>query len=395
MSKVNPKFIENIKNFDAVKFFKGILIFFKSRFDELIKEVNALDYFKIRRSIKYLTVLNVVLFIFILFEILYAKNSWHNNEEKRIIIEPGMNLDQVIYLLKSNEIIESPLLFKLYAKLLGKDQLIISKNHLFKSGMTNAELLILLTDPNAYEVVSFTAPPGFSIRMYARLIERKLFLSGEKFIEAASNDSLLALIGMKGKVKNLEGFLYPDTYFISSAMDEKDIVRIMFNEFRKKVYYNNELQQELSGNNKELLETIIMASIIEGETRIEEERYIVSGVYHNRLKRGMRLEADPTVQYALPDGPKVRLLYEDLRIDSPYNTYRNRGLPPGPVNNPTLASIIAALNPAQHDYIFFVATGDGGHKFTSTYQQHLEAVREYRIKMERIRSAKRDSTAKQ
>ena len=120
-----------------------------------------------------------------------------------------------------------------------------------------------------------------------------------------------------------------------------------------------------------------LASIVEGEAVLKEERPIISGVYHNRLHRGMKLEADPTIRFMIEDGPR-RILYTDLQADNPYNTYRRKGLPPGPINNPGKASIVAALFPAKHNYIFFVANGKGGHWFSSTFAEHLRHVRQYR-----------------
>ena len=116
-----------------------------------------------------------------------------------------------------------------------------------------------------------------------------------------------------------------------------------------------------------------MASIIEGETRKEDEKSRIAGVYYNRIRKNMKLEADPTVQYALPEFKK-RLTYDDLHVKSPYNTYIIKGLPPGPINNPSISSIKAAINPESHNYIFFVATGEGGNTFTENYANHLKAV---------------------
>lgn len=119
-------------------------------------------------------------------------------------------------------------------------------------------------------------------------------------------------------------------------------------------------------------EAVTMASIIEGEAQVAEERATISAVYHNRLKKGMRLQADPTVQYAIPDGPR-RLFYKDYSYQSPYNTYRHRGLPPGPIMSPGAASLEAAVNPADVDYLYFVAKGDGSHLFTKTAAEHEAA----------------------
>jgi UPF0755 protein len=124
-------------------------------------------------------------------------------------------------------------------------------------------------------------------------------------------------------------------------------------------------------------EVLTLASIIEGETKKPEEMPVIAEVYYNRLKRGMKLEADPTIQYLI-EGKWRRLLYKDLRKDNPYNTYMYYGLPPGPINNPGKTAILAALYPAEGDYLFFVADGNGGHKFARTYSEHLKNVREYR-----------------
>jgi len=137
-----------------------------------------------------------------------------------------------------------------------------------------------------------------------------------------------------------------------------------------------------------LKDVVTIASIIEGETRFEPEKKIISQVYYNRLKKRMRLEADPTVQYALPDGPKKRLTYKDLKYPSPYNTYLNRGLPPGPINSPGLSSIMAAIYPDDNKYLYFVAKGDGSHKFAETYDQHKKNVDEYRKYLKKLEEDK-------
>jgi len=137
------------------------------------------------------------------------------------------------------------------------------------------------------------------------------------------------------------------------------------------------LQQQAKKMKMTIGQVLTMASIVEGETVLDRERPIIAGLYYNRLHRGMKLEADPTIQYIIPDGPR-RLFYNDLRIDSPYNTYKKYGLPPGPINNPGRKSILAALYPARHNYLYFVADGLGGHRFARTYEEHLRNVRAYR-----------------
>jgi UPF0755 protein len=167
---------------------------------------------------------------------------------------------------------------------------------------------------------------------------------------------------------SLEGYLLPETYFFTYAMDEEDIILMllsgMFDIFElDSVLYKME---QLRMNRQQI---ITLASIIEGEVVVDSERVLVSSVYHNRLRRGWLLGADPTIQYVIP-GPPRRLLNSDLEIDSPYNTYKYRGLPPGPINNPGKNSVLAAVFPADTRFMYFVASGDGGHRFSRTAAEH-------------------------
>ena len=345
----------------------------------------------IKKFYKTAALVNLLLIIFIIFSIFYSKYYWQGNNEKIFTIEQGKNLDEIITELKKADIISNAFLFKLAVKLSFKENQIISSSYLLKNGMSNSDLISIITDRSANLLVKITIPPGLNLRQIGKLIEKKLSLSKDKFIKEASNDSLISLLGLSGQVKNLEGFLYPDTYEVSPAIKEKALVNLLFNQFRKKVFDDSSIQSEIEERETTLLKVVTLASIIDGETQIEEEKPVIAGVYLNRLKKGMRLEADPTVQYALPDGPKSRLLFEDLKINSPYNTYLNKGLPPGPINNPGLSSIKAALNPSEHNYIFFVATGEGGHKFTENYAEHQKAIKEYKAK---LREKKNDNIKK-
>jgi len=330
---------------------------------------------KFKRIYKYLIILNIILLTFIIYHLFFSKYYWEETGEKKFVVEPGRNLDQIITELKLNNIVPSSLLFKIVVKLTGKEGQIISNHYLFKNGMSNLELLELLTDRVANQKIKLTIPEGYSIRQIGNLIEKKLSLSKDKFYQESSIDSLINILGLKDKIKNLEGFLYPDTYDIPPSISEKALVQLLFNEFQKKIFNINGIELKDTA----LLNVVTLASIIQGETRIEKEMPVVAGVYKNRLRKNMRLEADPTIQYILPDGPR-RLLYEDLKINSPYNTYKTKGLPPGPINNPGISAIKAALNPEDHKFLFFVATGEGGHKFSENYEQHLNAVKEYRAK---------------
>lgn len=327
-----------------------------------------------------LSAFNIFLCGFIVQQSLYSKYKWAEGKDKEFDIKPGENFSEIVQELKEKDIIPSAFVMKVLGKLTGKDEKIISRRYVFKTGMTNLDVLNIITDASLFQSVKFTVNEGLTVKQIGRYAEKYLGLSRDKFIEEAKNDSLIGLLGLSDSVKSLEGFLYPDTYDVPLDITEKGLVKILFNEFRKRVLNNPAVSDSISKKNLDFYKVMIMASIIEGETRKNDEKSTVAGVYYNRIKKNMRLEADPTVQYSLPE-PKKRLTYDDLKVKSPYNTYIIKGLPPGPINNPSLSSIEAAINPEKHNYIFFVATGDGGHTFTENYADHLKAVSVYRKKM--------------
>jgi UPF0755 protein len=177
------------------------------------------------------------------------------------------------------------------------------------------------------------------------------------------------------EAQTLEGYLFPETYKFSLAMAERQVVRLMVDHFFG--ILDSRMRRRARDMGMSVHEVVTMASIIEGEAVLDHERPLISAVYHNRLQKRMRLQADPTVQYAIPDGPR-RLFNRDYRIDSPYNTYRHYGLPPGPIMSPGEASIRAAVDPAEVGYLYFVAQGDGSHIFSRTMQEHEAAKRKTR-----------------
>ena len=344
---------------------------------------------KIKRYYIYILLLNIILISFSVYQIFFSKYFWDGSAEKKFSVTQGSSLNSVIDDLEKNDIISDRLLFKIAVMLTLNDGNIISKNYILQNGMSNIELIRILTD-NTVQLAKVIVPEGYTLKKIAILAEKKFMHSEKKFLLEASNDSLINNLGLKGRIKNLEGFLFPDTYEVSLQITEKEFVEILFDRFREKVLSNDEVESAIENHRDTLLSIITLASIIEGETNIAEEKPIISGVYHNRLKKNMRLEADPTVQYVIPGGPKSRLLFEDLKFKSPYNTYQNKGLPPGPINNPGLKAILAALNPEDNKFIFFVATGEGGHNFSETYDQHLNAIKEYKKKL-RENKAKKNS----
>lgn len=223
-----------------------------------------------------------------------------------------------------------------------------------------------------------TIPEGLNSRQIAAIVQRQLAIDSTEFVQLVSDSGLARELGIQAPT--LEGFLFPDTYRFNWGVDARTVITILVNQFKS--HFDQALQRRASQLGMSLLETVTLASIIEGEAVVDSERVVISAVYHNRLKQGMRLQADPTIQYIIKDGPR-RLLSRDLKIDSPYNTYKYTGLPPGPINNPGLASIKASLFPARVDYLYFVANGDGSHTFSATFAAHLRA----KARFDKIRRA--------
>ena len=217
-------------------------------------------------------------------------------------------------------------------------------------------------------------PEGAGRESVARYFAAKTTVDADRFMALTSDKAFMEELGI-GLAPHMEGYLHPETYFLRNGVKEPEIIREMV-AMTLAALDDNILERgkALGLNSHEIL---TMASIVEGEALLDSERSIISAVYHNRLRRGMRLQADPTVQYAIPDGPR-RLLFRDYKYPSEYNTYLRKGLPPGPVNNPGRASIWAAVNPEDVNYIYFVANGKGGHVFTYSLDEHNQAIRSVR-----------------
>lgn len=221
--------------------------------------------------------------------------------------------------------------------------------------------------------VRVTVLPGIDRERLARNLSMQLHADSLAFVEFFRDSSELALsLNLTGE--ELFSRMLPDTYEMFWTSSPENTIKRLHSEFDRAV--TQQYTDQIKNQNLSLDEIIILASIVEWEARVEEEKPRISGLYLNRLNQNMLLQADPTVIYAL--GERRRLLYVDYEFDHPYNTYRIRGLPPGPITNPSLSSIRAVLNPEEHDYLFMVATPEGTHKFTRTYREHQEASEEWR-----------------
>lgn len=305
-----------------------------------------------------------------LYVILWAPNSFDG--DRIVTVSKGDTFTAIEDTLVASGVVRNRLLFSLAARILGSTRRMQIGRYRFRPGMSNRSILEDLEFGKSAELVTVTVPEGYRARRIASIFGRNLGIDTAAFMELVADTTFIRGLGLDPPT--LEGYLLPGTYHFYWQESEETVVAAMAGAFSG--FFDDSLMARARKNRMSVHEAITLASIIEAETAIDSERARISGVYANRLGKRMRLQADPTVQYILEDGPR-RLTYSDLHRPSPYNTYRNPGLPPGPINNPGRASIIAALAPERHGYYFFVATGEGGHAFSKTYAEHLRSVRAF------------------
>jgi UPF0755 protein len=305
--------------------------------------------------------------------VFFGGNWWEGTMERSLYVSRGQSFASIVDSLDARGIIRNKSLFVFVAKISGGVARLHVGKYVFRSGVSNNEIYQELRTGRGSSLISVTVPEGLQAKHQARLFSHALGIDSTRFVTVVHDALFARSLGIESG--SLEGYLLPDTYWFMWQQDEKDIIRKMVEAFKQ--FYADSLRERARTYGWTTNQVLALASIVEGETRIASERTIVAGVYHNRLRKGMKLEADPTIQFILGDGPR-RVLYSDLRIDDPYNTYLHVGLPPGAVNNPGRATILATLYPSQHMYLYFVANGSGGHWFSRTYEEHQRYVRMYR-----------------
>ena len=300
-----------------------------------------------------------------------------NSSAERVTLPPGASFSAVTDTLAAHGVVGSRLWFKLIARVRGADRSVRAGVYQFAPGLSAWKVLDILETGD--EVATrFTVPEGLTIPEVSALAQQKLGIPAES-VMAAARDSAAASATLGFPVRSFEGFLRPETYSLRLGTTAPELVRVMAEGFQSA--WKPEWDARLHSLGWSRTELVTFASIVEGEARADEERETIAGVYHNRLRIGMALQADPTVQYAifLATGKrKPRLFTKDYQFRSPYNTYLNRGLPPGPVNSPSRRSLEASLYPAKVPYLYFVAGPDGRHLFSRTYHEHLRAIAKVR-----------------
>jgi len=272
-----------------------------------------------------------------------------------VTIKQGVTAQQVAELLEKEGLISSKNYFLFLLRLRGGHRKIKAGIYEINSKESTWRIISKLVLGKSKKI-KLTVPEGFTARQIAQLIEQKGLGEKDRFLEIVEK-------------RKLEGYLFPETYFVDYDATEEEVVDMMADQFNK--VFTKEMEKRGKKFKFTKRDTVILASIIEKEAVKDEERPLISAVFHNRLKKRWYLESCATVQYALGEH-KEKLTYKDVKVDSPYNTYIHFGLPPGPICNPGLAAIKATLYPAQTDLMFFVTKGEGTHRFSKYYQKHLE-----------------------
>jgi UPF0755 protein len=296
---------------------------------------------------------------------------------KVVTVEPGYTTRQVATLLQENGIIRNQVLFRILVRIMGADGKIQSGEFQFEPGIFAWDAVKSLVEGRVI-YYTLTVREGLTVEQMADLVEERGFGSAVAFLEIVKDATLLPDYVSTDEVKDtrypLEGYLFPDTYFVRKGVTERDLVSMML--ARTSQVCTRDILESIRQAGLSPHEAFTMASIVEKEARAAEERPKIAAVYLNRLKIGMKLDADPTVMYAVGknQGP---VLWKDLEADSPYNTYRRVGLPPGPISNFGKASLEAVLNPDSVDFLYFVAKNDGTHAFARTLSEHNANVAQY------------------
>ena len=332
--------------------------------------------FKIHSNIK----IGIGVFLVILigalsfYSLILGWNIECQEPDRLFTIPKGASAQTVSILLKEESCLENMTIFKLALTLTMKNRQIIPGRYNLKGISSIGQLVDMITSQSS-DRVRVTLIEGWTLDQFSDELKKKLEIDSLKFLRLCRDYNFTHSLGINAP--SLEGFLFPDTYILLKTYTEEDIIRVLVNQFTHNM---QELQKSTNLVNLNVWEIATLASIIQGEAMYEDEMSTISSVYHNRLNKKMLLQADPTIQYITPGKPR-RLFDKDLNVDSPYNTYKYKGLPPGPINNPGLEALKAAIMPAETDYLYFVSNGEGRHTFTRTISEHNQA--KYELKQKR------------
>ncbi|MEW6076718.1 MAG: endolytic transglycosylase MltG [Thermodesulfobacteriota bacterium] len=304
----------------------------------------------------------------------YAVTPADPGADKQVVmVRPGLGINALSRVLEERRIIDSHLNFRVFFYLKHRYDRIKAGEYSLSAAMPPAEIIRKLVKG---EVVlhRLTIPEGYTVRQIAKLVDQTGLADGESFLWLTADSKFLSGLGISADTA--EGYLFPETYFFSKPITAEDIAAALVGRFQS--VFSAEWKTRAQALGFSVHQIVTLASIIEKETADPAERPLISSVFHNRLKRGMRLESDPTVIYGISDF-NGNITRKHLDAPTAYNTYQISGLPPGPIASPGRASLEAALYPAESAFLFFVATGQGGHFFSTSYADHSRAVRKYQL----------------
>lgn len=298
-------------------------------------------------------------------------------EKIQVEIPKGSNPSEIATILKDNDLIKNELIFQLYVKTSGNDVALKAGKFELSKNMDLKEITNQLVNGQAiFDTVKFTIPEGYTVKQIAARLAAQGLVDEERFLQLAKegnfNYDFIKQIPDDPNIEyKLEGYLFPETYEVKKGATEEEIIDKMLSQFAKE--WKSEWTTVIEEQGLTLHEAVTLASIVEREVVVDEERPIVAGVFYNRLDDSWNLQSCATVQFIL-DKQKENLTYDDLEIDNPYNTYVYQGLPPGPIGSPGRSSLEATVYPEEHDYYFFVTKKDnsGEHYFSKTYEEHLK-----------------------
>ncbi len=293
-------------------------------------------------------------------------SSSYSGPDTEFTIKPGEGFSSINYRLMKSNLITDARIFHYYTKFTGKLTSFKAGTYNIPSKSSMMDILTHLTEGTPV-LTKITIPEGKNMYEIGRLLEEKKITTYADFIKICKDPEQVKKLGIEAP--SLEGYLFPETYKFSPGTPARQVVATMLSQFK-----NQTKMLEMESTALTAHEVVILASIVEKETGAKWERPTIAGVYLNRLKKRMRLQADPTTIYGIWENYNGNLRKKHLQEKTPYNTYRINGLPLGPIANPSLAAIKAVLEPKEHNYIFFVSKNDGTHVFTPTYKEHKKAV---------------------
>ncbi|TET99212.1 MAG: endolytic transglycosylase MltG [Candidatus Stahlbacteria bacterium] len=315
-----------------------------------------------------LKIIKIICIFLISAVLLFPIALWQINlGEIAIKIEKGKNLKEIAELLAQNKIIEDSYGFRILCIQSGKADKLSYGWYKLQFYQNPRKVLSILSKGERM-TVCITIPPGLTVVQTLNLLANKTDIDIKSMDSLIHTEDFIHRLGIN--VNSIEGFLFPDTYILYRSEEPEKVIKKMVFTLFSIIRPDSRLTIDLKEFSA--YEILTIASMIEREAMVDREKPIIASVIYNRLKKGMRLQIDATVLYAL-GYHKARIFYKDLRVDSPYNTYKYRGIPPGPIANPGYQSILAAMHPAKTDYLYYVATGKGDHIFTKTLSAHNKA----------------------